>query len=179
MGRDTGFGLWLTGLPAAGKTTLAEGLTEALSDQGHQVQILDSDALRSVLTPEPTYSAEERDWFYRVVAFIAGLLTENGTNVVIAATAHRRRYREYGRERIPRFAEIYVRCSVSVCIERDEKGTYEKAMTGEATTVPGLQVSYEPPESPAVVVDTELLSPERGVERIMEQLEQISILSAG
>lgn len=178
MSKKTGFGLWLTGLPAAGKTTLAAGLGRKLRERGVDVQVLDSDALRDVLTPDPTYSAAERDWFYRVVAFIAWLLTQNRVNVVIAATAHRRRYRQYARRVVPRFAEIYVRCSLQTCMERDEKGIYEKAKAGEARTVPGLQVPYEPPESPAVVVDTELLSPHQGVQRILEHLDQSSLLGA-
>lgn len=176
MDQETGFCVWLTGLPASGKTTLAHGLAQALRERDLTVQILDSDALRDVLTPEPTYSAEERDWFYRVVAFVAQLLTQNGINVVVAATAHCRRHRNYARERIRRFAEIHVRCSLETCMERDEKGIYEKAIAGDATTVPGIQVPYEPPESPDVVVDTETLPPEQGVRRLIAGLEELSIL---
>lgn len=174
MSEKTGFGVWLTGLPASGKTTLARGLAEAMRELGMPVQILDSDALREVLTPEPTYSAEERNWFYRVVAFIAQLLTQHGINVVIAATAHRRRYRDHARQVIGRFAQVHVRCSLQTCIGRDQKGIYQRAMTGEAETVPGLRVPYEPPGNPAVVVDTEVLSPAQGVQRIVAHLEEAS-----
>lgn len=179
MTQQAGFGVWLTGLPASGKTTLAEGLARRLRERGLVIQLLDSDNLRDVLTPEPTYSAEERDWFYRAVAFIARLLTENGTNVIIAATANRRRYRSYGREDIERFAEVYVRCPLETCMARDEKGVYEKALAGRATTVPGLQVPYEPPENPAAVVDTEAMSPQEGVQRILTRLEALSFLRIG
>jgi adenylylsulfate kinase len=172
MTEHAAFAVWLTGLPASGKTTLAQGLTRDLQERGMTVQILDSDALRDVLTPDPTYTPEERDWFYQVIAFIAGLLTRNGVNVIIAATANRRHYRDHARQTIERFAEVYVKCSLETCIERDQKGIYEKAMAGRATTVPGLQAPYEPPADPAVVVDTEQMSPQEGVRQIMEALEK-------
>jgi adenylylsulfate kinase len=171
-----GFAVWLTGLPAAGKTTLAEGLAKVLRERDLTVQILDSDNLRDVLTPEPTYTAEERAWFYRVVAFIAQLLTQNGIDVIIAATANRRQYRDDARQAIERFGEIHVRCSLETCMERDEKGIYEQALNGNATTVPGLQVPYEPPEDPIAVVNTEVTSPREGVERIVTRLEEGSFL---
>jgi adenylylsulfate kinase len=173
-----GLAVWLTGLPAAGKTTLAEGLAKALRERGSTVQILDSDDLRHVLTPEPTYTAKERAWFYRVVAFIAQLLTQNGIDVIIAATANRRQYRDYARQAIQRFSEIYVHCSLETCMDRDEKGIYEQALNGEATTVPGLQVPYEPPENPIAVVNTELMSPQEGVRHILTRLEERSLLES-
>lgn len=178
MPKQTGFAVWLTGLPAAGKTTLAEGVAEVLRGRGLTVQILDSDNLRDVLTPEPTYTAEERAWFYRVVAFIAQLLTRNGTNVIIAATANRRQYRGYARQVIERFGEIYVRCSLETCMDRDEKGIYEQALNGNATTVPGLQVPYEPPEDPIAVVNTEVTAPQEGVEHIVTRLEEGAFLKS-
>jgi len=172
----SGFVLWLTGLPASGKSTLARQLADALRERGHTVQILDSDALRSVLTPSPSYSAQERNWFYRVLAFIAGLLAKNGVDVLIAATANRRRHRAYARREIELFGEVFIRCSLETCIERDEKGTYDKALSGEAATVPGLQVPYEPPRDPLIVVDTESTTPRQGVREILSQLEEVSYL---
>ena len=172
--KDSPFAVWLTGLPAAGKTTLAQELASELRQQGITVQILDSDELRSVLTPDPTYTSEERDWFYRVIAFIARLLTQNGVGVIIAATANRRRYRRYAREGIEHFAEVYVKCSLETCMERDQKGIYEQALAGDATTVPGLQVPYEPPSHPAAVVDTEMMSAQEGAHHILEALQDLS-----
>jgi adenylylsulfate kinase len=171
-----GFGIWLTGLPASGKTTLAHGLEQALQSRGFQAQILDSDELRHRLTPNPTYTQKERDWFYQTMASIGGLLAHHSINVIFAATANRRSHREAGRKRIPRFAEIYVRCSLKTCMARDKKGVYEKGLSGQASTVPGLQVPYEPPESPAAVVDTEEQTVEEGVRRIMDRLGVLSFL---
>jgi len=176
VGEDRAFAVWLTGLPASGKTTLARRLAGELRRRGVVVQILDSDELRRVLTPDPTYSPAERDWFYQVVAFIARLLTRNGVGVLIAATANRRRYRDHARQEIEHFAEVHVMCSLSICMERDEKGIYERALAGEATTVPGLQMPYEPPVDPAAVVDTEQCSPRQGVRRILEALERLAFI---
>lgn len=176
MTQKAGFAVWLTGLPGSGKTTLAQGLGDRLREGARPVQILDSDELRAVLTPEPTYSLEERDWFYRVVAFIAGLLTQNGVNVLIAATANRRRFRDYARQRIERFAEVYVACPLRICMQRDEKGIYEKALRGQSDTVPGLQVPYEPPAHPAARVDTDQTPPHQGVQQILKALDALSLL---
>ena len=176
MTSSPGMAIWLTGLPGAGKSTLAEGLAYRLQERGWIVQVLDSDQMRSVLTPAPTYTVEEREWFYRAVAFIVQLLTQNGVTVLIAATANRRRFRDYARQQVELFTEVYVKCSLKTCMERDEKGVYEKALGGQATTVPGLQAPYEPPRDPAVVVDTEWASPEEGVQQILESLEAQSFL---
>jgi adenylylsulfate kinase len=170
---SSGFAVWLTGLPASGKTTLARGLADALEQAGLPVQVLDSDHLRRVLTPDPTYSWEERDWFYRVMAFIGQLLVQNGVNVIFAATACRRSYRGHARAAIDRFIEVYVDCPLETCMARDEKGIYKKALQGEATTVPGLQVPYEVPEHPEVRVDTGVRSPAEGVEVIVDRLKDL------
>jgi len=172
----TGFALWLTGLPSSGKTTLGRGVIGALRERDIGVQLLDSDHLREVLTPEPTYSSEERDWFYRVMVYIGRLLTENGANVIFAATAHRRCYRDRAREALDRFAEVYVDCSLEMCMSRDQKGIYQKALTGQARTVPGLQVRYEPPPRPALTVDTERHSAEECVRQIVDRLETLAFI---
>jgi adenylylsulfate kinase len=171
-GVQPGFAIWLTGLPSSGKTTLAHALSRLFSERGGAVQELDSDDLRQRLTPNPTYSSEERDWFYDVVTFLAGLLTDNGVNVLIAATASRRAYRQAARDRIGRFAEVYVDCSPEVCQARDPKGLWKRADKGEITTLPGVGVPYETPQSPEVHVDTERLSVEEAADQIVGQLNE-------
>ena len=165
------FALWLTGLPASGKTTLANLLAEELNRRDMQVQVLDSDKVREVLTPDPSYSAEERDWFYETLAFLGQLLVQNGVITIIAATAHRQVYRLRAREYLPRLIEVYVRCPVKVCMERDQKGIYEKALKSKSMHVPGVQELYEEPKAPAIIVDTDELSPLEGVQKILAHLE--------
>jgi adenylylsulfate kinase len=172
----SGFAIWLTGLPGSGKTTIARGLAAALDEVNGPVEVLDSDKLRRVLTPNPTYSEEERDWFYRVLVYIARLLTQNGVGVIIAATAHRQAYRNAARQAIPRFVEVFVRCSLDTCMARDQKGIYDRAVAGQAHSVPGLQVPYQAPAQPEVVVDTETHAPDECVRAIMVFLTEAGLL---
>ena len=167
-----GFAIWLTGLPSSGKTTLGYALSRLLAERSVGVQLLDSDDLRRRLTPNPTYSDEERNWFYDMVTFLAGLLTDNGVNVLIAATAPRQAYREAARARIARFAEVYVHCPPEECRARDPKGLWERADKGEIATLPGAGMPYEPPEYPEVRVDTAHLSIEEAARRILGRLDE-------
>lgn len=176
MDNTAAFAIWLTGLPASGKSTLANLLAQEISRYGLSVQVLDSDEIRQQLTPEPDYSSEERKWFYTTLVFIGELLVRNGVNVVIAATAHRRAYRQQASLRFSRFVEVYVRCPLNICMQRDQKGLYQKAMNGTITSLPGVQVLYEEPDAPAVIVDTQKNSPQECVEKILNQLEVFAYL---
>jgi adenylylsulfate kinase len=166
-----GFAIWLTGLPSSGKTTLAHALSHLLTERGIAVQILDSDELRRRLTPNPTYSAEERDWFYDIITFLAELLTTNGVNILIAATASKRAYRRAARERIARFAEVYVECAPEVGRARHPKGLWERADRGEITNLPGIDAPYEAPDAPEVRVNTARYSAEAAAHRTLKELD--------
>jgi adenylylsulfate kinase len=146
------FAVWITGLPASGKSTVTRALVCELASRGVDVAVLESDAVRQVLTPHATYSEEERDTFYRSMTYIGSLLVSHGVPIILDATANRRAYRTAAREEIERFIEVYVDCPLEVCIGRDPKGIYRKAQSGQASTVPGMQASYERPEHPDVVV---------------------------
>lgn len=166
-----GFALWLTGLPSSGKTTLAHALKRLLASRGLSALVLDSDELRQRLTPNPTYSPEERDWFYGVVAYLAGLLARNGVNVLIAATAPRSQYRQAARRQITHFAEVYVECSPEVCRMRDPKGLWRRVDEGEISGLPGADAPYEVPPSPEAQVDTERTTVEEAAHQVLAQLD--------
>ncbi|HPJ30922.1 MAG TPA: adenylyl-sulfate kinase [Methanothrix sp.] len=160
--------LWFTGLPGCGKTTIAKGVKAGLEERGIKVKVLELDEIRRVITPNPTYSDQERDVVYASLAYMAKLLSEAGTNVIVDATANRRRYRDRARELIPRFSEVYIKASLASCIERERgrkavyspKGIYAKAGR-EGAAVPGVDVAYEEPLNPGVVVDAEGLDPDQ------------------
>ena len=139
------FAIWMTGLPASGKSTITALVKPQLERLGLTVEVLESDEVRRLLTPVASYSQEERDVFYRALAFTGSRLVAHGVTVLFDATASRRSYREFARGLIPRFVEVAIECPLAVCMERDKKGTYDKGRHGESTTVPGLQAPYEAP----------------------------------
>ena len=148
------FAIWITGLPASGKSTIVSALKPQLEGLGLTVEMLESDEVRRIITPTPTYSEAERDLFYRALAFIGQKLVAHGVNVVFDATASRRIYRDFAKSMIARFIEVSVECPLATCIERDRKGTYRKGQRGESLTVPGLQSPYEAPINPDLCIDT-------------------------
>jgi adenylylsulfate kinase len=166
-----GFAVWITGLPSSGKSTITRALVDALSARGVDAAVLESDTLRQVLTPRPTYSHEEREMFYRAMAYIGALLVKHGVPVIFDATANRRAYRAPARAAIDRFLEVYVECPLDVCVARDPKGIYRRARSGEASTVPGMQAAYEPPAPADVVVSGNTGSPAGVAATIVRALE--------
>lgn len=130
--------------------------------------MLESDALRKILTPHPRYDQEERDRFYQQMADLGAMLAENGVPVIFDATAQRRAYRDRARHRIPRFGEIYVACPLEVCLRRDPKGIYQRG-----TMVPGLQSEYEAPENPDLIIQGDVEDPESAAQRIVARLIEL------
>lgn len=151
--RRPAFAVWLTGLPASGKSTVARAVQALLADRGIRVAVLESDDLRRLFTPKPRYDAPERDRFYAALAELARLLAGDGVPVLVAATANLRAYRDRARAGIPRFLEVFVDCPLPVCRARDPKGIYRRSASGAAPNVPGVSAPYEPPLRPEVVVD--------------------------
>lgn len=161
------FALWLTGLPASGKSSIVARLLPKLALSGITVEVLESDAVRRILTPEASYAKEERDLFYRALGFMGARLLAHGVNVIIDATASRRAYRDFARALIPDLLEVSVECPLQICMERDKKGTYRRGLQGESSTVPGLQEPYEAPLSPDLIIDTTALLPDAAADQIV------------
>jgi adenylylsulfate kinase len=168
MDQPIGWVIWLTGLPASGKTTLAHALRRTLNARGITTIVLDSDTLRSVLLPNSSYAPAERDWFYNRLVELAVWLAQEGEHVIIAATGSRRCYRAAARARLgPRFAEVWVRCPAEICRARDAKGLYSRAAAGVIRNLPGVDAPYEAPERPEAVVDTEHQTPEQASDIVL------------
>ncbi|KAF5413850.1 MAG: putative adenylyl-sulfate kinase [Candidatus Methanogaster sp.] len=154
--KGTGAGacaIWITGLPGSGKTTIAEKVAGSLGAKHLQL-----DRVRKVVTPNPDYSDKERGIVYASLAYMAYLLVDSGVSVVIDATANRREYRDLARNLIPRFIEVYVECPIEMCMKREQvrDAGYAPvsiyAGAGKGGTVPGVDVEYEAPLHPEVVV---------------------------
>jgi adenylylsulfate kinase len=164
------FALWITGLPASGKSAITTALVAALRKRDVDPAVLESDAFRSYFTPHATYSEEDRLRFYRGIVHVAGMFIERHVPVIIDATGNLRAYRAPARERLPVFAEVFVDCPLDICVGRDPKGIYRKALEGSMTTVPGLQVEYESPLHPEVHVRADHEDPEAAARKIIDFL---------
>ena len=167
-----GFALWITGLPSSGKSTIAKHVTNRLRDD-YNIPIvhLELDELRKFLTPEPNYSAQERDWIYGILVKLAHLLTSNGVNVIIDATANKREHRDNARASIANFMEIYVKCPIEICQKRDVKGIYRKAQEGKTHSVPGIHEPYEEPMAPDIIIESDRTSADESAAIILRKIE--------
>ena len=175
-----GWCIWLTGLPGSGKSTITKILRKKIIKKGIILQIVSSDELRKVITPNPKFSDEERDMVYGSLVFIAKLLTKNGINVIIDATGNRRKYRDNSRITIPKFKEIYLRCPLDICIKREgerrntslaPKQIYKRASIIN-NTIPGFGAPYEEPLNPDFIIDTDKLDPKQSAELILDYIKK-------
>jgi adenylylsulfate kinase len=171
------FAVWITGLPASGKSTVAAQLSRQLGDRGIDVEVLESDELRKIFSTQPRYDEQDREYFYRSMAFIGRVLTDHGIAVIFDATANLRRYRDQARQQISQFIEVYIDSPLETCIQRDPKGIYLKGRKGEATSVPGLQAPYEPPQLPDVIIHGDRDNPTEAAGRIVQTLISKGLVS--
>ena len=171
-----GFTVWLTGLPSSGKSTLARMLQRELDEAGLAVEVLDGDEIRQRLAKGLGFSKEDRDENIRRIAYVAKLLTRVGGVAITAAISPYRESRERARAEIGNFVEVYVNCPLQVCMQRDVKGLYAKALQGEITNFTGISDPYEPPMQPDVIVHTDRESHEASLSKILEQLVALNFL---
>lgn len=171
-----GFVVWFTGLPSAGKSTLARGLEKELARDGRRVEVLDGDEVRARLTKGLGFSRADRDENIRRIAYVAGLLARNGVVAVTATISPYRDVRAEIRAEIGDFVEVYVNCPVEECIRRDVKGLYGKALRNEIPNFTGVSDPYEPPANPEIMVETHQEGPEDSLEAILTALERLGFL---
>ena len=154
------FAVWLTGHSGSGKSAIARELLRLLHERGVELSVLESDVMRTQLTPYPRYDDADRDFFYGFLGKIGVSLVEEGKTVIYDATANRRAYRDAARKRIARFAEVFVDTPLETCVARDPKGLYRK----------GMKIPYEAPLAPELVVRGDQGTPARGAEQIVALL---------
>lgn len=170
------FGVWLTGLPASGKTTIARALEKELRRRGLRVEVLDGDEVRRNLSPDLGFTRKDRETHARRVAYVAKLLVRNGVAVIVGLISPYRNFREHARKQIGNFVEVWVKCPLEECMRRDPKGLYERALRGEISDLTGIQDPYEEPLNPEVTVDTSKESVEESVNKIIKKLENLGYL---
>lgn len=171
MSANKGFTLWFTGLSGSGKTTLARAVEEILLERGLNVEVLDGDVVRTNLSKGLGFSKEDRDVNIKRIGFVSHLLSRNGVVAIASAISPYREIRDYCREMIGRFVEVYVRCPLDTLEERDVKGLYKKARAGEIKGFTGVDDPYEEPLKPEVLIDSDKETEEESVQKIIRTLE--------
>ena len=172
--------LWFTGLSSSGKSTLAHAVEEKLHHLGCHTYVFDGDNVRHGLCSDLGFSLEDRAENIRRIGEMVKLFVEAGTIALTAFISPIRADREKVRALVAEgeFIEIYCRCPVEICEQRDPKGLYRRARKGEIKEFTGISSPYEPPEHPHLVLDTGETSPEACVDKIMELLVQRKIIKS-
>ncbi len=174
-----GIVMWYTGLSGSGKSTLATAVEHALYERGCHTYVLDGDNIRHGLNKDLGFSPEDREENIRRIGEVAHLFAQAG---IIAMTAFISPYRKdrdlaRGLNDDGQFHEIFCRCSLGACEERDPKGLYKKARAGEIPEFTGISAPYEEPLTPELVIDTDQESPEESAARVIAYLEQVGVVS--
>ena len=169
---EKGFTLWFTGLSGAGKSTLANLAADELRRRGRKVEILDGDEVRTNLSKGLGVSKEDRDTNIKRIGYVCKLLTRNGVVAISAAISTYREVRDYNRDQISNFIEVYVECSIAELTRRDVKGLYKKALAGEIKNFTGVSDPYEAPLHPEITVDSGKQAVEESLQTILGYLEQ-------
>lgn len=173
-----GVTVWFTGLPCSGKTTLALKLSAELKKRGILAEDLDGDITRKYLSKGLGFSKEDRDENIRRVGFVCSLLTRHGAVTTAAFVSPYRSIRAEIRGMIGNFIEVYVKCSLEKCIERDVKGMYKKAIAGEIKNFTGISDPFEEPENPELIVETDKESVDESLRRLLQKMEELGYLPA-
>jgi adenylylsulfate kinase len=159
---DRGATIWLTGLPSAGKTTIANALAVRLRGEGHRVEVLDGDEIREFLSAGLGFSREDRHTNVQRIGFVAELLASNGIKSLVPVIAPYADSREAVRKRHQAagtgYLEVHVATPVEVCSVRDVKGLYAKQAAGEITGLTGVDDPYEAPKSPDLRIESHIQS---------------------
>jgi adenylylsulfate kinase len=167
----TGAVVWLTGLPSAGKSTIAAALAERLAAAGRPVEVLDGDVVRAELCADLGYSRADRNENVRRIGYVASLLAGHGVVTICPVVSPYRAARDDVRERVgDAFVEVYVSTPVDVCAERDVKGLYARQRAGAMTGLTGVDDPYEPPVAPEVVVPAHEIAVDDAVDWIVKVL---------
>jgi sulfate adenylyltransferase len=172
--RKQGFTIFITGLPSAGKSTLAKVLlVKFMEMRDRPVTLLDGDIVRKNLSSELSFTKEHRNLNVQRIGFVASEITKNGGVAICAPIAPYEESRRYNRELICRhggYVEVYLSTPMEVCEQRDRKGIYAKARIGKMSSVTGIDDPYIPPSNPEIIIDTSKLAPAEAAQEILSYL---------
>jgi adenylylsulfate kinase len=167
-----GFTLWFTGLSGAGKTTIAEIVEKELRLRHGKIEVLDGDIVRTNLSKGLGFSREDRDTNVLRIGFVANLLTRNGVGVIVSAISPFKEVRDQVRRNIgDGFIEVFVDAPLDVCADRDVKGLYKKAFSGQIPQFTGVSDPYEAPVAPELHIKTNEEEPAESAARVVRFLE--------
>ena len=172
--------IWMTGLSASGKSTIAYTLEHALVQRGRLAYVLDGDNIRHGLNKNLGFSAEDRTENIRRIGEVGKLYVDAGIITITAFISPYRADRQIARETVGEgsFYEVFCDTPLEVCEERDPKGLYKKARAGEIKGFTGIDDPYEAPEKPELVIDTSKMSPQEATIALVEMLEKAGKISA-
>ena len=170
-----GITIWFTGLPCSGKTTIAKEVKRILEEKDIDVELLDGDTVRDYIRNKD-FSKEGRNKHLRYIALMARLLSKRNVVVLCSFVSPYRENRDFAREINDNFIEVYVKTPIEVCIQRDVKGMYKKALAGEIKGFTGIDDPYEEPHNPEVLVETDKESLEESVEKVLNKLREVGYI---
>lgn len=179
-----GFTLWFTGLSGSGKTTVSGLVHKALQRAGvTNVEVLDGETVESLFSKGLGFTGEDLDVNTRRLGWVAHILTRHGVPNLVASVSPIRAARDEARRLVEHaggpgsFVEVFVDCPVEMCEGRDDKGIYARARAGELSHVPGVDIPYEAPHDPELVIDTERLTPEQAARAVVEYLGEKGLVA--
>lgn len=176
MNSNMPFTLWIMGPTSAGKTTIANKLMEQLSELNVMALHFDGDEVRELFGPSHGFAKEDRLLVVKALVHFANKAIRSGINAVVSALTANEESRQYVYDNASNLIICYINCGIEVCINRDPKGLYKKALNREIDTLPGISSSYAPPNKYDLVIDSELYDAYQCVEQILKKLRELNAL---
>ncbi|MGP4002934.1 adenylyl-sulfate kinase [Streptomyces sp. 8N706] len=177
---ERGATVWLTGLPSAGKSTVAQEVAASLRDIGRRVEVLDGDEVRASLSAGLGFTREDRDTHVRRIGFVAELLASHGVTVLVPVIApyadSREAVRKHHEANGTAYLEIHVATPLDVCSERDVKGLYARQAAGRLSGLTGVDDPYETPEAPDLRLETRATTPRDSAEQVLGLLGERRVI---
>ncbi|KAB2833080.1 MAG: adenylyl-sulfate kinase [Candidatus Brocadia sp.] len=171
--KQKGVTIWLTGLSGSGKSTIAVEIEHALLENKHQAYILDGDNIRYGLNKNLGFSPDDRTENIRRIGEVAKLFTDANIITITAFISPYRQDRDNVRKLLKEgeFIEVYIKCPLDVCEQRDTKGLYKKARAGEVKEFTGISAPYEEPLNPEIMIDTSKMTVDESTRAVLNYLE--------